>query len=267
MHPTLARLDHLATSSAGNSEVRAVLGLGSAGLEHDRFDEHSDIDFFVIVDTTAAKQRYLADVDWLSPMGVVVYDFVNDPNGRKALFDDGLFVEYAIFTTEEARAIPFAVHVMWGTPVRPRPVGTPRVRLRPALRRPALGQTSVPVVSTVGSRLPLLPGILVAAVMSFLAAFDEAQGTYLVGAPTYFTMPTEMYTLVLNQMSSSDPSSTLTTVPSRSSRSSSSPLSGQPRKFVEGLVVVRPLDSVAEWPVMFVHGGRVVRAGRRGRWW
>jgi len=47
--------------------------------------------------------------------------------------------------------------------------------------------------------LPMaLPGILVAAVMSFLAAFDEAQGTYLVGAPTYFTMPTEMYTLVLN---------------------------------------------------------------------
>jgi putative spermidine/putrescine transport system permease protein len=43
-----------------------------------------------------------------------------------------------------------------------------------------------------------LPGILVAMVMSFLAAFDEAQGTYLVGAPDYFTMPTEMYTLVLN---------------------------------------------------------------------
>ncbi len=47
--------------------------------------------------------------------------------------------------------------------------------------------------------LPLaLPGILVAVLMSFLASFDEAQGTYLVGAPTYLTMPTEMYTLVLN---------------------------------------------------------------------
>lgn len=47
--------------------------------------------------------------------------------------------------------------------------------------------------------LPLaLPGILVAAVMSFLASFDEAQGTYLVGAPSYMTMPTEMYSLVLN---------------------------------------------------------------------
>lgn len=47
--------------------------------------------------------------------------------------------------------------------------------------------------------LPLaLPGILVAAVMSFLASFDEAQGTYLVGAPSYMTMPTTMYSLVLN---------------------------------------------------------------------
>lgn len=43
-----------------------------------------------------------------------------------------------------------------------------------------------------------LPGILVAFVMSFLASFDEAQGTYLVGAPVFYTMPTEMYTLVLN---------------------------------------------------------------------
>jgi putative spermidine/putrescine transport system permease protein len=43
-----------------------------------------------------------------------------------------------------------------------------------------------------------LPGILVAMILSFISAFDEAQGSYLVGAPTYLTMPTEMYTLVLN---------------------------------------------------------------------
>ena len=41
------------------------------------------------------------------------------------------------------------------------------------------------------------PGILVAMVMSFISAFDEAQGTYLVGSPEIFTMPTEMYSLVL----------------------------------------------------------------------
>jgi putative spermidine/putrescine transport system permease protein len=42
------------------------------------------------------------------------------------------------------------------------------------------------------------PAILVAMILSFLASFDEAQGTFLVGVPTYITMPTEMYTLVLN---------------------------------------------------------------------
>ncbi len=42
------------------------------------------------------------------------------------------------------------------------------------------------------------PGILVAMVMAFLSSFDEAAGTYLVGAPTIFTMPTQMYALVLN---------------------------------------------------------------------
>lgn len=47
--------------------------------------------------------------------------------------------------------------------------------------------------------LPLArPSITIAAVLSFLAAFDEAQGTFLVGAPRYVTMPVEMYSLVLN---------------------------------------------------------------------
>ena len=42
------------------------------------------------------------------------------------------------------------------------------------------------------------PAIIVAMILSFLASFDEAQGTYLVGNPDYITMPTQMYTLVLN---------------------------------------------------------------------
>ncbi|MFV0429944.1 MAG: ABC transporter permease [Arachnia sp.] len=43
-----------------------------------------------------------------------------------------------------------------------------------------------------------LPAILVALILSFLAAFDEAQGTFLVGAPDITTMPIQMYTLVAN---------------------------------------------------------------------
>ncbi|HET8589104.1 MAG TPA: ABC transporter permease subunit [Nakamurella sp.] len=42
------------------------------------------------------------------------------------------------------------------------------------------------------------PGIAVAVILAFLACFDEAQGTYLIGAPTYLTMPTKMYQLVTN---------------------------------------------------------------------
>ncbi len=59
------------------------------------------------------------------------------------------------------------------------------------------GASKLRVFRTITLRLAM-PGILVAVVMSFLASFDEAQGSYLVGAPQIFTMPTEMYSLVQN---------------------------------------------------------------------
>lgn len=40
------------------------------------------------------------------------------------------------------------------------------------------------------------PGVLVAVILAFLAAFDEAQGTFLVGMPRYQTMPIMMYSIV-----------------------------------------------------------------------
>jgi putative spermidine/putrescine transport system permease protein len=47
--------------------------------------------------------------------------------------------------------------------------------------------------------LPIaLPGIIVALLFAFLAAFDEAQGTLIVGTPNHMTMPVLMYTLVLS---------------------------------------------------------------------
>ncbi len=45
--------------------------------------------------------------------------------------------------------------------------------------------------------LPLAaPGLLTATVLAFLSAFDEAQGTLLVGVPNIVTMPVMMYSLV-----------------------------------------------------------------------
>ncbi len=59
------------------------------------------------------------------------------------------------------------------------------------------GASKIRTFFTITLRLAM-PGILVAIVMSFLASFDEAQGSYLVGAPSIYTMPTEMYSLVQN---------------------------------------------------------------------
>lgn len=40
------------------------------------------------------------------------------------------------------------------------------------------------------------PGILIAVILTFLSSLDEAQGTFIVGAPNYQTMPVVMYSLV-----------------------------------------------------------------------
>lgn len=115
MHPNLLRLDDLAAHVATDPHVQAVLGLGSAGVETHRFDDHSDIDFFLITDTTDTKERYVQDTSWLQGFGgQVAYSFVNDPNGRKALLADGLFLEYAIFTPKQLAALPVTgARVVW----------------------------------------------------------------------------------------------------------------------------------------------------------
>jgi hypothetical protein len=106
MHPTLNRLDDLADALADDDGLLAVLGLGSAGVEHNRFDDHSDIDFWLVVSDSSAKQRYLDGTGWLAGLGgTLVHSFVNDPNGRKALLADGLFLEYAVFTPEELNGL------------------------------------------------------------------------------------------------------------------------------------------------------------------
>lgn len=113
MHPMLQRLDDLGAHLATRGDVLALLGLGSAGTEHDRMDEHSDLDFFVVVDDDA-KDRYLSDIDWLAAAHPVAYSFANDRNGRKALFADGVFAEYAIFTVDELARLPFTgARIVW----------------------------------------------------------------------------------------------------------------------------------------------------------
>jgi hypothetical protein len=102
----LRRLDELGAVLARRGDALALIGLGSVGVDLARLDEHSDVDFFVIVED-GAKQRYLDDIDWLEALAPVAFSFANTVDGRKALFADGIFAEYAVFTLDELRGAAY----------------------------------------------------------------------------------------------------------------------------------------------------------------
>jgi hypothetical protein len=102
----LQRLDDLGVVLAQRGDALALFGLGSVGVDLERLDDHSDLDFFAIVDD-GAKQRYLDSIDWLEQLAPVVFSFENSVDGRKVLFADGLFAEYAVFTLAELHAATY----------------------------------------------------------------------------------------------------------------------------------------------------------------
>jgi hypothetical protein len=133
----LQRLDELAAELARRGDARALLGLGSVGVDLERLDDHSDLDFFVIVDD-GAKQRYLGDVGWLDAVHPLAFSFANTVDGRKALWADGLFAEYAVFTLGELDGIPYSPgRVVW------RRDDTPESIAVPALPAPQPGTSSL----------------------------------------------------------------------------------------------------------------------------
>ncbi len=126
----LQRLDAVARSLAADGHALALVGLGSVGLERARIDEWSDLDFFVIVEP-GHKARFLDRLDWLAAAHPLAWHFRNTGDGHKALMEDGLFCEFAIFEPAELETIPFAPgRVVWrradadpsfATPRRPLP--------------------------------------------------------------------------------------------------------------------------------------------------
>ncbi len=109
----LHRLDEIGRSLANTPDGLALIGLGSAGSETARMDAYSDLDFFVIVQA-GQKQRFIADLDWLTAVHPIAYQFLNTADGYKLLFADGIFCEFAVFEPGELAHIPFAAErVVW----------------------------------------------------------------------------------------------------------------------------------------------------------
>ncbi|MEO1086651.1 MAG: hypothetical protein AAFY88_20650 [Acidobacteriota bacterium] len=125
----LERLDAIAGVLEARGDVIALLGLGSVGRELERLDEHSDLDFFVIVDP-GAKERYLDSLDWLREIRPLAFSVRNTRDGHKALFDDGVFCEFAIFEPDELASIPFATgRLVWRRHDADEALARPRLEL------------------------------------------------------------------------------------------------------------------------------------------
>ena len=63
----LARLDDIGESLRRSGNALALIGLGSVGLERNRLDRYSDLDFFAIVEP-GHKARYIDTLDWLESL-------------------------------------------------------------------------------------------------------------------------------------------------------------------------------------------------------
>ena len=102
----LERLDAIGMALRDSGTALALLGLGSVGVEIERLDEYSDLDFFVIA-RPGAKARYIDNLDWLTAICPLAYIFRNTVDGYKILFRDGIFCEFAVFEAHELHDIPF----------------------------------------------------------------------------------------------------------------------------------------------------------------
>ena len=103
----LARLAEIALSIEHSGHGLALIALGSAGLNTDRLDDYSDLDFFVIVED-GYKDRFINSLDWLNSVAQVDYQYRNTSDGYKILFHDRVFCEFAVFERQELTHIPFA---------------------------------------------------------------------------------------------------------------------------------------------------------------
>lgn len=129
----LARLSDIARALEKSEQALALIGLGSVGVELDRLDDYSDLDFFVIIDQ-GSKRRFIENLDWLSSISPIAYHYQNTPDGHKLLFLDGVFCEFAVFEPGELGAIPFSRgRVVWKRPQVDDAIAIPA--RRPSLER------------------------------------------------------------------------------------------------------------------------------------
>lgn len=122
----LARLQAIGHALRDSGHALALIGLGSVGLERERLDTWSDLDFFVVVEP-GHKARYVERLDWLAAAHPLAWHCRNTADGHKALMADSVFCEFAVFEPAELDTIPFAPGaVVWKAAGVDERIATPR---------------------------------------------------------------------------------------------------------------------------------------------
>ena len=100
----LKRFDDIIQLNKQKEHVLGFIGFGSMHYQH-RLDKYSDIDFFIVVEK-AFKNVLLKDISWLE-VAKVAWWYQETPDGLKVMYEDGIFLEFAVFTQDELKGIPF----------------------------------------------------------------------------------------------------------------------------------------------------------------
>ena len=99
------RFNEIIQLNQHKEEVLAFIGLGSM---HDltRLDAYSDIDFFILVQSQQDKKIYMEDMSWLD-VHPIIFSYIETRDGLKVIYEDGILLEFAVFTMDELKLIPF----------------------------------------------------------------------------------------------------------------------------------------------------------------
>ena len=99
------RFNEIIQLNQHKEEVLAFIGLGSM---HDltRLDAYSDIDFFILVQSQQDKKIYMEDMSWLD-VHPIIFSYIETRDGLKVVYEDGILLEFAVFTMDELKLIPF----------------------------------------------------------------------------------------------------------------------------------------------------------------
>ncbi|MCT4782132.1 MULTISPECIES: hypothetical protein [Exiguobacterium] len=178
----LERMDAIGRSVAACDGTLLLLALGSIGLETDRLDDYSDLDFFLIVED-GQKARFIDELDWLE-VAPLAYQFQNTKDGHKVMYADGIYGEFAVFELHEMASIAYTPgRIIWQRDEALETFATPKISIQPTAAaycyEEALTNLYVGLLrERRGERLAGFELIQVAAVTNVLKANGEASDPF-----------------------------------------------------------------------------------------